>query len=34
MTDCLITGAELSAAERQSSLEEMVTLALDVAVAA
>jgi purine-nucleoside phosphorylase len=34
MTDCLITGAELTAAERQSSLEEMVTLALDVAVAA
>ena len=34
MTDCLITQAELSAADRQSSLEDMVTLALDVAVGA
>jgi len=34
MTDCLITHAELSAADRQSSLEDMVTLALDVAVGA
>jgi purine-nucleoside phosphorylase len=34
MTDCLITHQQLSADERQSSLEEMVTLALDVAVAA
>lgn len=34
MTDCLITGAEISADERQSSLREMVTLALDVAIAA
>lgn len=32
MTDCLITGEEISAADRQSSLEDMVTLALDVAV--
>lgn len=32
MTDCLITHAELSADERQSSLKDMVTLALDVAV--
>ncbi|HHY49454.1 MAG TPA: purine-nucleoside phosphorylase [Alphaproteobacteria bacterium] len=31
MTDCLITGEEISAAERQSSLKEMVSLALDVA---
>lgn len=34
MTDCLITHAELSAADRQSSLKNMVALALDVAVAA
>jgi len=34
MTDCLITHEELSAADRQSSLEDMVTLALDVAVGA
>jgi purine-nucleoside phosphorylase len=34
MTDCLITGEQLSAGERQSSLEEMVTLALDTAVGA
>ena len=32
MTDCLITGEEISAAERQTSLRDMVTLALDVAV--
>lgn len=32
MTDCLITHAELSAEDRQSSLKDMVTLALDVAV--
>jgi purine-nucleoside phosphorylase len=32
MTDCLITHAELSADERQSSLKDMVALALDVAV--
>src|SRR5690606_40036096 len=32
MTDCLITGEEISAAERQNSLRDMVTLALDVAV--
>ena len=34
MTDCLITHAELSAEERQSSLRDMVTLALDTAVSA
>lgn len=34
MTDCLITGDEISAGERQSSLKDMVTLALDVAVGA
>lgn len=34
MTDSLVTGAALSAEERQSSLSEMVTLALDVAIAA
>jgi purine-nucleoside phosphorylase len=34
MTDCLITLEEISAAERQSSLKDMVTLALDVAVGA
>ncbi len=34
MTDCLITHAELSADERQSSLREMVELSLDVAIAA
>lgn len=32
MTDCLITHEELSADERQSSLRDMVSLALDVAV--
>lgn len=34
MTDCLITHAELSAEDRQSSLREMITLALDTAVEA
>jgi purine-nucleoside phosphorylase len=32
MTDSLVSSEQLSAAERQSSLEEMITLALDVAV--
>lgn len=32
MTDCLVTHEEMSAADRQSSLTEMVKLALDVAV--
>lgn len=32
MTDCLITKEEIDANERQTSLREMVTLALDVAV--
>ena len=32
MTDCLITKDELSAEERQSSLRDMVGLALDVAI--
>ena len=32
MTDCLITMEEISAEDRQSSLKDMVTLALDVAV--
>jgi purine-nucleoside phosphorylase len=32
MTDCLITGDEISAEDRQTSLTDMVTLALDVAV--
>ena len=32
MTDCLITKQEIDADERQSSLSEMVTLALDVAI--
>jgi len=32
MTDSLVTGEQLSAAARQSSLEEMITLSLDVAV--
>jgi purine-nucleoside phosphorylase len=32
MTDSLVTGEQLSAADRQSSLEEMITLSLDVAV--
>jgi purine-nucleoside phosphorylase len=34
MTDCLITKEEISAADRQTSLKDMVTLALDVAVGA
>jgi purine-nucleoside phosphorylase len=34
MTDCLITHEEISAEERQNSLTEMVTLALDVAIEA
>jgi purine-nucleoside phosphorylase len=34
MTDCLITHEEISADERQSSLTEMVELALDVAIEA
>lgn len=32
MTDCLVSHEELDAVDRQSSLREMVTLALDVAV--
>lgn len=32
MTDCLITGAEIDAEARQSSLRDMVTLALEVAI--
>jgi purine-nucleoside phosphorylase len=32
MTDCLVTGEDLDASQRQSSLEDMVRLALDVAV--
>ena len=31
MTDCLITHAEISAEDRQTSLRDMVELALDVA---
>jgi purine-nucleoside phosphorylase len=34
MTDCLITKEEIDANERQTSLKEMVSLALDVAVEA
>lgn len=34
MTDCLITGDAISAQDRQTSLKDMVTLALDVAVGA
>jgi len=34
MTDCLITHEELGAEDRQSSLKDMVALALDVAVGA
>jgi purine-nucleoside phosphorylase len=34
MTDCLITHQELSAEDRQSSLKDMIGLALDVAVGA
>ena len=33
MTDCLITHDELSADDRQSSLKEMISLALDTAIA-
>jgi purine-nucleoside phosphorylase len=32
MTDCLVTGESIDAEARQSSLKDMVTLALDVAV--
>jgi purine-nucleoside phosphorylase len=34
MTDCILTGEELSADERQSSLRDMVELSLDVAIEA
>lgn len=34
MTDCLITHEEINADERQTSLTDMVTVALDVAIAA
>ena len=34
MTDCLITHEEIDANERQTSLKEMVTVALDVAIEA
>lgn len=34
MTDCLITKEEINAEERQTSLKDMVTLALDVAIGA
>lgn len=34
MTDCLVTHEELSAKDRQSTLSDMVALALDVAVGA
>jgi purine-nucleoside phosphorylase len=34
MTDCLITDEEISAQDRQTSLKDMVALALDVAVGA
>ena len=34
MTDCLVTGDEIDAGERQSSLREMVELALDTALTA
>ncbi|SFZ85309.1 purine-nucleoside phosphorylase [Devosia enhydra] len=34
MTDCLITKAEIDAEQRQTSLRDMVTIALDVAIAA
>ncbi len=33
MTDCLVTGAQIDAEARQSSLKDMVALALDVATA-
>ncbi len=32
MTDCLVTGAQIDASERQSSLHDMVELALDTAI--
>lgn len=34
MTDCLVTGEQISAQDRQTSLKDMVALALDVAVGA
>lgn len=34
MTDCLVTHEEMSAADRQSSLKDMVKLALEVAIEA
>lgn len=34
MTDCLITGEEIDAEQRQTSLRDMVTIALDVAIEA
>ena len=34
MTDCLITGAEIDAEARQSSLTDMIEIALEVAVSA
>ena len=34
MTDCLITGDEIDAEARQTSLKDMVEIALDVAVGA
>jgi len=34
MTDCLITGEQIDAEARQTSLKDMVTLALEVAIAA
>ncbi|MBU1306853.1 MAG: purine-nucleoside phosphorylase [Alphaproteobacteria bacterium] len=34
MTDCLITGEEIDAEQRQTSLRDMVTIALDVAIQA
>ena len=34
MTDCLVTHEEISAQDRQTSLRDMVELALDVAVEA
>lgn len=33
MTDCLVTGDQIDAGERQSSLSDMVELALDTAIA-
>ena len=33
MTDCLVTGAQIDAEARQTSLKDMVALALDVATA-